>query len=407
MSYTGFIARRYLRSRQHHGFLSFITVIAILGVMLGTASLIIALAVLGGFEREITEKVIGFTSHVQVQGYQNAVLPGFERSLRILRDSIPTVEAAAPFVAREALIRSASSVDGILLKGITPDRDVTAAGRYLVEGSLDVSRQAGDMPRLLIGRKLARKLDLKVGDSAVVFGMGQALDPATMRARKFHVCGLYESGMAEYDDVYAYTTLEDAQILFQTGDAVTGYDILLTHADSASTARAAERAEALLGYPHYGRTVFQNYRNLFQWISLQKEPVPIILGLIIAVATVNIVGTLLMMVLEKAREIGILRSMGATRWGVTRIFLREGMTIGLVGTVAGNLLAWLVCAAQLEWRILSLPSDIYFMSAVPVLLVPEHFLIVSAVSMALCLASSFVPALLAARLDPVQAIRLR
>ena len=141
---------------------------------------------------------------------------------------------------------------------------------------------------------------------------------------QFRVTGIYESGMAEYDDVYAYTDMREAQILFQLGDAVTGYDLHLSRVDSA--AAVAERISDLLGYPHYARTVFESYRNLFSWIELQKKPIPIILGLIIIVATVNIIGTLLMMVLDKTREIGVLASLGATRWGITSIFLRQGLT---------------------------------------------------------------------------------
>jgi lipoprotein-releasing system permease protein len=209
--------------------------------------------------------------------------------------------------------------------------------------------------------------------------------------------------MAEYDDIYAFTALTDAQTLFQMPDGVSGYDIVLRNVDSAQA--VANNATDLLGYPHYGRTVFENYRNLFSWIELQKKPVPIILGLIIVVATVNIIGTLLMMVLDKMREIGILSSMGATRWGITRVFLRQGLTIAVIGTVLGNLLALVLCVAQLEFRFFSLPSDIYFMTSVPILLRPEYFLFVSAVTIALCLLTALVPARLASKLNPVNAIR--
>jgi lipoprotein-releasing system permease protein len=151
--------------------------------------------------------------------------------------------------------------------------------------------------------------------------------------------------------------------------------------------------------------VFETYRNLFSWIELQKKPIPIILGLIIIVATVNIIGTLLMMVLDKTREIGVLSSMGATRWGITGIFLRQGFLIAIVGTGLGNVLALSVCVAQLEFRFFSLPSDIYFMTSVPILLRAGDFLLVSGISIGLCLLSSMIPARLAARLHPVQAIR--
>lgn len=403
MSYTSLIARRYLRSGRNNGFFSFITAIATLGVTLGTATLIIALSVLGGFEREITEKVVGFTSHVQVLGFQNIPLKNYQRNLSLIEKEIPLVRAAAPFVAREALIRSAEGVDGILLKGIDPVDDISATRRYITAGKYDLDREQGGLPKLVIGKKLASRLALGIGNRATVFGIGKLAENGQARVMQFRVTGIYESGMTEYDEVYAFTDLRDAQALFQLGEAVTGYDLDLTQVDSASV--VAYRVQDLLGYPHYGRTVFETYRNLFSWIDLQKKPVPIILGLIIIVATVNIIGTLLMMVLDKTREIGVLSAMGATRWGITRIFVRQGMTIGVAGTALGNLLAFGLCWSQAEFRFFSLPSDIYFMSSVPILLRPEDFLLVSALTLALCLLSSMLPARLAARVRPVSAIR--
>jgi lipoprotein-releasing system permease protein len=403
MGYPTFIARRYLRSRRNAGFFSFIAAIAVLGVALGTAALIIALTVLGGFEREITEKVVGFTSHVQVLAFQNQPLRHADRNMATMTDSIPAIRSVSPFVFREALIRSREGVDGVLLKGIDPQNDNSTTRRYIVAGSYDLEREQGGTPRLVLGRKLAVRLGLGLGDRATIFGIDGFTDNGKARVMQFTVTGIYESGMAEYDDVYAYTDLADAQSLFQMGDAVSGYDLLLSTVDSAAS--VADRVQDLLGYPHYGRTVFQTYRNLFSWIELQKKPVPIILGLIIIVATVNIIGTLLMMVLDKTREIGVLRSLGATRWGIMRIFLRQGLTIALVGTLLGNLIAFALCEAQLQLRFFSLPSDIYFMSTVPILLLPGNFLLVSAVTIALCLLSSLVPARLAARLQPVTAIR--
>jgi lipoprotein-releasing system permease protein len=173
--------------------------------------------------------------------------------------------------------------------------------------------------------------------------------------------------------------------------------------DSASA--VADRISEVLGYPHYTRTVFDSYRNLFSWIELQKKPIPIILGLIIIVATVNIIGTLLMMVLDKTREVGVLATLGATRWGITVVFLRQGFTIAVAGTLLGDLLAFTLLKLQHGFRVLSLPSDIYFMTSVPVLLRWEDFVMVSAISIALCMMSALIPARLASRLDPVTAIR--
>ena len=170
----------------------------------------------------------------------------------------------------------------------------------MVAGEFVLDQPQGATPGIVLGRKLASRLGVDVGDKVVVFGIGRVLEGGQGRVMAFRVTGVYESGMAEYDDVYAYAPLREAQILFQIPDAVSGYDIQLSRADSAEV--IAERISDMLGYPHFARTVYESYRNLFSWIELQKKPIPIILGLIIIVATVNIIGTLLMMVLDKTRE---------------------------------------------------------------------------------------------------------
>jgi lipoprotein-releasing system permease protein len=403
MGFTGFIASRYLRSRRNDGFFSFIATIATLGVMLGTATLIVALAVLGGFEREITDKVVGFTSDVQILGFQNQPLDHPERTVARIERTFASVRGVTPFASREALIRSRHGVDGIFLKGIDPLRDFSTTRRYIIKGAYALDREQGGMPKIVLGKKLASKLELDIGDRVTVFGIGRMADNSQPRVMQFRVAGIYESGMAEYDDVYAFTDLRDAQILFQLGNAVSGYDVFTTSLDSAAS--TADRLQDLLGYPHFARTVFETYRNLFSWIDLQKKPIPIILSLIIIVATVNIIGTLLMMVLTKTREIGVLMSLGTPRRRIASIFIRQGMIIGAVGTVLGNILAFVLCYSELQFRFFSLPSDIYFMTSVPILLRPEYFLLVSSVTLALCLMCSFVPARLASRLRPVQALR--
>lgn len=403
MAFVSFIAGRYLHSGRNAGFVSFITLIATLGVMLGTAALVIALAVLGGFEREITEKVIGFTSHIEVLGFQNLPLPNYTENARLIAKRFPLVTSVSPFVAREALIRSRNGVDGIFLKGVDPALDRSAVRRYIVAGAYQLEHERGSFPNIVIGRKLATRLAVDVGDKVAVFGIGRFAETGQARVVQFLVTGIYESGMAEYDDIYAFTGLADAQTMFQIPGRVSGYDILLSRPDSAAI--VADAIPDLLGYPHYARTVFESYRNLFSWIELQKKPVPIILGLIIIVATVNIIGTLLMMVLDKTREIGVLRSMGATQWQIILIFLRQGLTIAVTGALLGDAFAFSLCWAQYTFRFLSLPSDIYFMTSVPILLRPEYFLLVPLLAISLSILSAFIPARLASLLRPVEAIR--
>jgi len=402
LPFEWFIAKRYLLAHRRSGFLSFISTFAILGITLGTAALIITLSILAGFGREIQEKVVAFTSHLQVTGFENHPLPQYRESIELVKQKVPGVKAISPFVAKEAMIRSREGVDGVFLKGIDPGDDISRVRTYVTSGRF-LSGQ-GDTREIVIGKKLADRLNVEPGDKLVVFalpfGEKGVLQP---RAMQFVLVGIYESGMAEYDDIYAYTTLHSAQILFQLGNDISGYDVLvhdLNHVDGVS-----EQIQELLGYPHYARTMYQSYRNLFAWVDLQKRMSPILMGLIIIVATVNIVGTLLMFVLDKTQAIGILKSLGANTRSIQRIFRIQGIVIALIGIVAGNLLALLLCWLQLEFRLISLPSDIYFMSSVPILLRAVDFVIVSGIAFLLSLTTTILPSRSAAKLDAVTALR--
>ncbi len=403
MSFELYIVRRYLKSKREGGFISFITFIGVAGVMLGVAALIIALTILGGFEKEIKEKVVGFTTHVQVVGFQNQPLRNYTTALARIRTEIPGIVSVSPVITREAIIRSKNGTEGVLLKGVDEQSDISSTRKHIIEGTYDVGSAFAPW-RLVLGKKLATRLGVKVGDRVVVFGVGGDLKSLGSPVFKpFEVSGIYETGMAEYDDIYVYTSIPAAQQLFHLEEAVTGFDVLTNDLSKASV--FAAQIQDLLGYPYYARTVFQLYRNLFTWIDLQKKPTPIILGLIIVVATVNIIGTLLMMVMEKTSQIGILKSMGATSGSIRKIFVAEGLVIGVVGTLLGNVLGYGLCWLQLHEKIVSLPEQVYFMSSVPILLRAENFIAVSAIALILCLLATLIPANLAGRLRPIAAIR--
>ena len=401
MSPSWFIAKRYIQAHRRSGFLSFITTIAVLGVMLGTAALIITLSVLDGFEREIKEKVIAFTSHIEVRGYQNQPLSNYRLSLLKVKKEIPGVKAISPFASREGMIRSKEAVDGIYLKGIEPATNVLTSRQHIVAGQF-ISPAARSVPQIVIGMKLANRLNVGVGDNLVVFALPAeaGLQP---RVKQFELAGIYESGMAEFDDIYAYTNLTDAQQLFQMGEDVSGYDLLVD--DLNRIDEVAGEVQNILDYPHYARTVFQLYKNLFSWVELQKKMSPVLLSLIIIVATVNIVGTLLMFVLEKTHAIGILKSLGATPGLIKRIFRLQGLLIASAGIISGNIFAYLLCWFQIKFKILSLPADIYYMDTVPMMLRWENFLVVSAIALLLCMLTTIFPSRAAAKLDPVTALR--
>lgn len=404
MNASLYIAGRYVRSRKNRGFLSFITAIAIGSIALGVATLIITLSILRGFERTIKDSAVSFTAHLQLFGFSHQPLQNPEFAARRVRERFPHVNVMAPFVAREAMIRSGSGIDGILLKGIDPEIDISPAKTYLREGWYDLAERVDRPQGIILGRRLAEKLEVRPGDRVFVFALpGLSVAIGQSRVRQFEVVGMYETGMAEYDASYAYVHLKSAQELFQFGRAISGFDILVH--DVATLPALVEELPADLGYPYYARTMYQMYRNLFTWIELQKKPIPIILGLIIIVATVNVIGTLLMMVMERARDIGVLRSLGADRRTIQRIFLAQGMFIGLIGTGLGNLLAFVISWLELRYQFISLPPDIYFMSHVPIDLWGWNFVLVSATTLGLTYLCSLIPSRIATRLIPVRLLR--
>jgi lipoprotein-releasing system permease protein len=404
MTYESFIARRYLSSRTRTGFLSFISFIAIVGVAIGTAVLIVALAIITGFERELEEKVIGFSAHIQVQGFQNQPLGDMDRSMRLIREK-EVVRSVVPFIQREGMIRSREGFEGILLKGLDTAGEELLIGNYLERGSFDVSEQEPNRGGIVLGNKLARKLQVDLGDRVTLFALEQAegMTIGFARAAQFIVTGFYETGMAEYDDIYVFVSLPAAQRMLRMENMASGYDIMVD--DVAQIATVSESLFTTLGYPHYPRTMYQMYRHLFTWIELQKKPIPLILGLIVLVASVNIIGTMLMLVMEKTSQIGTLKALGATNRGIGKIFMYDGMIIGGIGVAAGNILGIVLCYLQYHYQIITLPGEIYYMNYVPMAIVPLHYVIVSGVALTMCFLCTLLPARLAGRLDPIKTIR--
>lgn len=408
MSPTVFIARRFLqfqKTSRSQNFISFITLIAVIGIMLGVGALIVALTILGGFEKDLKEKVIGFTTHIQITTYTSQPIRYYENVEAKLTRDFPNIKSVSAFISTEGMVNFGDATEGIIVKGIEKITSESGVSQYLVQGNIDLDKIDEGIYGCVIGRKLANTLGAQLYDTVLVFGLqGHIQTSIAPSVMAFVVKGIYESGMAEYDDVFFFVGIPAAQELLNYEHAVTGFEVLLHDVNNAS-----ETAKGImdgLGYPFYARTLFQLYRNLFTWIELQKEPIPLILGLIITVAAVNIIGTLLMLVLEKRKQIGILKSIGATSKQIRSIFLMKGLLIAVAGTLLGNIFAYVVCWSQLQFRYFSLPSTIYFMKTVPIYFQWENFVIVSTISIALCILASFVPARLAAKLDPIKAIRL-
>jgi len=402
MSFPFFISKKFIFSKKGTKFITFISSISIAGIALGVATLIIALSILSGFASTLTNKIIDFDSHITISSYRT-IVPDYHIMIPKIEKMIaPYGEEVNPFISKLAIISSRKVKEGVDIKGITPGNKVLRIRNNIVEGNFDLS----DSTSIVIGRKLADKLYVGLGDKVTIFALkkDQIPQPGSLpNIEQFVVAGIFESGMSEYDDIYAYVNLKAAQNLFSLGDNVNGYDIKLNNISKIDS--LTKYLSENLHYPHKVASIYQTHRNIFTWIDLQKKPIPIVLGLIIIVAVFNIIGTLLMIVLEKTQDIGLLISLGALKRQIIGVFIYQGIFLAIIGIILGNVLALLLMEIQLEFKVISLPSSVYFVSTVPIMLKWYTFAGVSVLTFLLCIAASVIPSYTASRIRPVNSLR--
>ena len=414
MGYELFVSRRYLQSKQRPGFLSVIAFIATGGVILGVAALIIMLSVTNGFTGEVKSRLIGMNAHVSVWRYHgDAIAAADTLAAHIARR--PGVVATAPIIeSKLVLANTEDDMDGVVVWGVDPASfagvsDLPAHLVYGEAGEMHFEpRPGGGPPGIILGRYLADRLRVGLGDVVFLLSLrDQSLEEVmvgglTPRVRAFVVNDLFESGMFHYDDNYAFISLEQARDI-TTMDGATNIHVRLADLDAAVGVRQ-ELADQL-GYPYKVSDWTQLFPELFHWMELEKWVIFIALSLIIVVAAFNITSILTMSILIKTPEIGILRAMGARARGIGRVFLYQGLFIGLVGTLLGCLTGLGVCLVQDRFQIVPIPTEIYIISSLPVDMQPLDFVLVSAASIVICLLAAVLPARKAASLQPVEAIR--
>jgi lipoprotein-releasing system permease protein len=414
MPYPLFIGLRYLRAKRREAFISLITVIATAGVAIGVLTLNVVLAVMTGFEEDLRDRILGFTPHVLVTGY-GAAMPNDPSLVTRLR-AVSGVLVAEPYVQGQAMLSSAANVAGIMLRGVEPvPGGAIDFARHLRVGRIEdlaeareVVRDAGGatvrLPGIILGKELARELDVQPGDPVNVVSpvaIPTVIGPVP-KVKRFAVVGLFEAGMIEYDSALAYISLADAQHFFGLGDAITGIELRTDNLDRADA--VATVIAGAIGFDHQVRSWKDTNATLFSAIKLETTVYFVVLLLIVMVAAFNIVATLVMVVMEKRKDIAVLKSMGATRAGIAQIFIYKGLVIGGVGTVTGSVAGLGVCELLRTYGI-PLPKDVFYVSTVPVKIYPEYFALVVAVSLAMCLLATLYPARQASRLAPVEAIR--
>lgn len=408
MSINYFLAKRFLRSRKESNFISFITFISIAGISIGVAALIIAVSILNGFEKEITEKAVSLSSHIQLVSFKKEGIADYSKVINSLRDTSKQlyVKSAHPFVQREAIIKFKDVTEGIIIKGVRSEDSIFNSQRTFISGSRELGKIDSTISKIVIGNKLAKKLNIMLGSRVfVIAAVGLPSAANAPDIKEFKVTGIYESGLRDYDDVILYVGLDDAQDLFNMGIYVTGLELFLT--DMTKIRRVTNDIRTKLEYPNNNaKSVYQLYKGLFTWVELQKEPIPIVLGLIIIVAAINIVGFLLMLVLEKTETIGILKSLGAMNSDIIKIFFLQGMFISVIGIILGNIIGYGLCFLQLEYDIITVP-EIYYISKVPLLIDANIGIAITVIAFALSTVVTVIPSYLASRLNPVTSLRFK
>ncbi|HET9328575.1 MAG TPA: ABC transporter permease [Candidatus Eisenbacteria bacterium] len=400
------IAARYLRTRRRSAFITLLTGISVAGVAVGVTALLTVLAVMNGFENEIQTRIAGTDAHVVLLGdTQGAIRGGDSLAARAARQ--PGVVGAAPFTYAKAMVIYGGRAEGLVVKGIDlgQERRVTTVA-HNISPSLDAIPADLAMPSVVLGTELAARIGAAVGDTVVLASL--AADRSAMgyapKLRRFRVVGLFSSGLYTYDSSFGFVAIPAAQDFFDLGAAVTGIEVRLV--DMFDAPRAASRLLRAIGDPRlHANNWIELNRNLFTWMKLEKTVMFVILALIILVAAFNVVSTLFMVVLEKRRDIGVLKALGASRSVVLRVFLWEGLLIGGLGTMLGTALGWGLISLLRTYPFVQLPGDVYFIERLPVRPELGDFVSVVAAALALCLAAALYPAWRASMLDPVEAIR--
>ncbi|MGA7159610.1 MAG: FtsX-like permease family protein [Bacteroidota bacterium] len=406
MSFKSFIAKRYLISKKEAGFITVISMISIVGITIGVAALIVVLSVFNGFNGLVTSILIGFDPHLRIEQTEHTTSKDFERLSHLLRTD-ESVSGVGAFVSGKAMIVSKSQSKVVFVRGLEAASidKVTGVKKNIVLGELNF--QDSTARDLVVGMTLADRLGVVTGDSVLLISpagsQSALLGFGAPIVRSFRVAGIYESNNKEYDALYGYMSLPSAQKLFQVGDNIQGYEVRLTDIHDAEEMKS--RIEKEFPSSFQVMTWYDLHKDLYSVMRIERWFAYIILCLIIGVATFNLLGSLTMSVIEKTRDIGILKAMGATNQDVVSIFQLEGLFVGLIGTVAGSVLGLIVCFLQVHYHLFALDPTVYIIPAIPVEVHPLDFLSVAIAALGLSYMATLYPAKRAASLLPAEAIR--
>jgi len=409
VQFEWFVCLRYLKAKRKQGFISIISIISVAGVMVGVMALIVVLAVMTGFTSEFRDKILGINSHIVVQKFGDNVREYDDLSARI--KTIPGVSGVTPYIYSQAMITGGEGGTGAVLRGIEPETasTVLSLAAQIKYGSLDglsatSPGRAGALPGIILGKDLAMQLHVYMHDKVRLISAAGPLTPMGIlpKITTCQVVGIFDTGMYEYDSALAYVSLETAQKFLDISDTVHGIEVKTTNLNQADI--IARRIEQSLDGNYLAKDWMQMNRNIFSALRLEKTALTIIMALVVLVAAFNIVSTLIMVVMEKNKDIAILKAMGATSASIMRVFIYEGLVIGTSGTVLGILGGLGLCEILSRYKFIELP-DVYPISTLPVLVLPSDVIIIAVSAVFITFAATLYPSWQAAKVDPAVALR--
>jgi len=401
-----FLGIKYLKAKRKQRFISVITLISILGVMVGVMALIVVLSVMNGFRADLMSKILGVNSHLLVLN-----LSGTFGDYRQVEEDVRSQEGVVgvtPFVFSQVMLNNGGNVSGAVLRGIDPDSagEVIDFKGMIKGGSLSsLSGNVDGLPAVVLGSELAKRIAADIGGVVSIISPEGKLTPLgrTPNTRKFKVSAIFDSGMYEYDASMVYISLNEAQDFLALGDKVTGIEVRVKDVYEAAT--IAKTIQDRLGYPFWTKDWMVMNRSLFSALKLEKLTMFIILTMIVLVGALNIISTLVMVVMEKTRDVAILRAMGASAKSIMSIFMFQGLLVGVVGTIAGLACGLGICQLLAKYKFINLPSDVYYISKLPVLVEATDVSFVAGAAVVISFLATLYPSWYASRLNPVESFR--
>ncbi len=395
MNFPFYLSIRYLRSTQKGSFTRIAGILSVAGLAVGISALLITLFILNGFERVISEKIADFDGHIRVRHYLNNSIPSEIEGMNQIISAYDGKVVQSKFIQGTALLRKGKSAEGVIVEGIESSGN-DFLSNILVSGTVDL-----DDHGIILGERLANQLNIGIGDKTVLFDLA-TLRGSKKRLKQFTVTGIFHSGMSEYDQSLVYTNLKQADGLFNMEGKVSGHVLRMN--DPALANDFSQLLGEELAYPYMVMTWKEKNRALFKWMDVQRWPILFIFSLIALVGIVNIISALAMIVLDKTRQIGILKSLGLPQGKLIQVFLAKGFIIGVAGAVFGSALALFLAWLQNHYKLITVPEDVYFMDFIPVDVNLAHVGIVIIVSVIFSVIAAIWPTIRAGKIQPAKAL---